>query len=513
MGGVSIDISVPPPTVLPSKPNAHAQCFLGRVERTLRRFFISTTTCINIPPKDFLMAEKQSDNRHSSEERPVLVSCGSSSTELSTAATSGLQPFSLGRLSSSVSSPSNLSSYTVPVRLDVLYFLLNSAAKGAQNTLPSLPAYGGQGTFSTCPCPSAQYALSCSRGCHHSTCNGVTSCTSIPLPSGGAHHLGEPQGGCAGQGGFSAGVPGNQNSGQHCLSTTHQRDGKGWPGSSQPNSATAWRSNQTTVGWKGHQREEGADRNNRDNRQGRWPSYGRSWGDRRQGTTESNFRKPGFQSWGREGSPFGSNSDSSRKNQEGSRRKMPWDVPDVRRRSNDVRVGWQKNQAKLEPTNSHSKAIDTGPAKSMLQVGGEDWEMDYENKEASSAAQASVSHPAHQKSQGDTPKTSEDWENEYASSSNPPKLRPRTSPLLEAPAKDPGSNTTRKESSGSHADQSKNGGFVSYLKGLYSDLPGKSSSEGSTDLAIDTDMESSKPSEEEQSPKNTAAAEESKAWE
>ncbi|XP_042296607.1 uncharacterized protein LOC121915977 isoform X2 [Sceloporus undulatus] len=478
---------------------------------------------MNIPPKGFLMAEKQPDSHHSPENRPVLVSSGSSST-LSTAAASDLQPFSLGRVSSSVTSPSNLSSYTVPVRLDVLYFLLNSAAK-AQNALPSIPVCGGQGTFSTCPCSSAQHAVSCSTFCHHSTCGGAPSCSSgQQLPSGGAHHhLGQLQGGYPGQGGFSTGVPGSQNTGYTWLKATHQSDGQSWPGSgwpgssqpgsSQPNSAATGTSSQATAGWKGHQREEGAGRNNRGNWQGKWSNKGRSWGDRRQGGSESSFRKPGSQNWGREGSSFGSNADSGRRNQEGNRRKMPWDVPEAKRHSDDGRVGWQKNQGKLEPTNPLSKAVGAGPAKPAVpQGGGEDWETDYESEQASSAAQAVVCYPAFQKSQGDTPKTSEDWENECASFSSPPKSRPSIFPLLGLPSKDPRTCATRKESSGSHEDQSKNGGFVSYLKSLHSDPPGKSSSEGSTELVIDTDIESSKLSEVEQSPKN-AAGEESKAWE
>nr|XP_008115508.1 PREDICTED: lens fiber membrane intrinsic protein isoform X1 [Anolis carolinensis] len=454
------------------------------------------------------MADKQASHFSSPEKRPVLLSSSSSSTELATSASSDLQPFSLGRASTSSVSPSNLSSYTVPVRLDVLYFLLNSAAKGAQsaqNALPSVPTQAGQGPFSTYPYPATQHVVSSCSCCHHSQCGTMPSYATVPHPVAGANCLGATQGSFVNQAVLSAGVLGNQNSGQRYV-VTRQGDGKGGPGFAQPQPGNVWRSRESTTGWMENQRQEGADRGN--SWQGKWPSRGRSWGDRRQGSSEPGSWNTGSKGWGREGSPFGSNSGGGRRNQEWGSRKMPWDAPEAKRRQDDVKVEWPRNHSKPEATSSASKAADTNPAKPSLIQAGEDWDLDYKSKKASSAPQASVSHPAPQKNQGDAHKASEEWDSEYSPSPNPPKSKPSTSLLFGSCSKDPKSSTAK--IADSRADQSKNGGFASYLKGLSSDLPGKSSSEGSTDLIIETDMELSKDSDEEQSSKSVAG-EESKA--
>lgn len=128
----------------------------------------------------------------------------------------------------------------------------------------------------------------------------------------------------------------------------------------------------------------------------------------------------------------------------------------------------------------------------------EDWEGNYEKE----------SHSSHLDVPADFSK-----EENGASAADPPKLRVSTSPLPGLTFKAQAvAVTAGKPPVASCMDQSKNGRFVAYLKNLYSDMPKKSSSEGSLDLVIDTDVLLSKPDEEEQSLGNEAGVE-LKSWE
>ncbi|KAJ7304054.1 hypothetical protein JRQ81_011575 [Phrynocephalus forsythii] len=431
------------------------------------------------------MAEKKAGINASPERRPVLVSSGSSSTELSTTGSSDLQPFSLGRGLST----GNLSSYTVPVRLDVLYFLLNSAAKGAQNALPPLPAQGGQVPMSTCHGPAVYPSgTSCCSGCH-----GVPSCMSTQQHVG-THHFVPAQGSYSGHGGSSAGVPGRQDGGHHWVSTTQQSDGR---------SRSDWNRDQSPTGWKDNPRWGGRGQGNRSGNswQGRPPISGRSYGDRRQGAGGSAPWNSGSQGWRREGPSFGSNAGSNPRNQEGNRRQMSWDIPEAKRRSDGAGMGWQKSQESQETAPGK-----IGSANQVAQGGEEDWEVDYKSEPATSAAAATPASGTASGQEDQGPEAGQNGKDKCAASTGPPTWGLLTSPLPELALKDQGSAAGGKEPGGSHADHSKNSGFVSYLKNLYSDLPVKSSPESSTDLIIDTDVESSKPSEEESSPKSVAEA-------
>ncbi|XP_061457037.1 uncharacterized protein LOC133372438 isoform X2 [Rhineura floridana] len=443
------------------------------------------------------MAKNHQANSSSPERRPVLVSSGSSSSELSSSGPTKLQPFSLGRVSSFSSSSSNLSSITVPVRLDVLYFLLNSAAKGAQYALPPTPIHGGQGSFAMCHCPAAHSTVSCC----HSSCHSVPSSAGIQQQPGGVHQQGAPYGGYGGCGGLNSGVREHQNDGCHWTSVAQQGDGKSWSDCSPSHLAGGWKRTQSPMGWKENQRGggEGGDRATGGSWQGKQQNFRRSWGDRRQGTVESSSWKSGLQGWRREGSPFRSSTSNGKRNPEGSHWQNSREAPEAKRSLDGAtRKGWQKTQGTGESASFVGKAKDAGLVKTAAQESGEDWEVDYESGQSVVPATGSIPCTPHQNDHSNTSEASEDWEKECASSADPPKLRLLTSPLPESASKDQGVTA---------ADWSKKGRFLRYLKNLYTDLPGKSSSEGSTDLTIDTEVKPSEPDEEEQSLENAAVAE------
>ncbi|KAL8219394.1 UNVERIFIED_CONTAM: hypothetical protein K2H54_023586 [Gekko kuhli] len=447
---------------------------------------VLTYCSIQSRTEDPAMAEKYPAPGNSANEKPVLLSpCSSSSEPSLSGGPSELQPYSRSR----VSSPSNQSSVVVPVRLDVLLFLLNSAARGAHYALPPESVQGGQGSPSTCHhCPAAQRVPNC--------CGCSSTCHSASQPSG-THQYG---------GDYGRGVGATvSHDNRHVRDVSgHRRDGKGWPNAS---STGDWKVPQSPMGWQDKPQGEGRGRDNGDNWQGRRQGFGRTWGDRRHGAGDSASWRSGSQDWRKEGSTFGSNYTNNKRTQEGGPR-PPWDAPDAKRPMGNARVDWPKGQGTKEPIRFPDKPADDGRGKPAIQENEEDWETDYERDQTSSATPGTVSHS----SPSDVPADLSKEEN-CASAADPPKPSALTSPLLEsafkaqtvvaAPGKPPVP---------SCADQSKNGGFVAYLKNLYSDLPKKSSSEGSSDLVIDTDVESSKPDEEEQAPENEAGRE-LKSWE
>ncbi|CAI5781231.1 Hypothetical predicted protein [Podarcis lilfordi] len=159
------------------------------------------------------MADDRVTSR-SPERRPVLVSSTSSSNEPTSSGLSGsLQPFFLGR----TCAPSSLLSLTVPVRLDILYVLIN-AARGAQCLPPPAPIHDGtQASFSTCHEPPAQCTVSC---CRRSACCCVPGCASgQQQPSGAA------PGGYGGHRGPNGGVLEQQNYGRHWNSAAERNGG------------------------------------------------------------------------------------------------------------------------------------------------------------------------------------------------------------------------------------------------------------------------------------------------
>ncbi|XP_053124464.1 uncharacterized protein LOC128333235 [Hemicordylus capensis] len=427
------------------------------------------------------MAEKYPANHNSPERRPVLVSSHSSTSEPSPSGPSDLQPFSLGRVSSST----NLSSITVPVRLDVLYFLLTSAARGAQHALQPTPLQGGQGSFPACHVPATQYSLSCC-GCP-SSCHSVPGvATVVQQVSGAQQAIGVPQG--RAHGGQNAGVMESRNNGPRWSSNGQRSDGNSWSrvNQNQPDSSGSWRRAQFSGGWQENPRREMG--GGQGNWQGRRQNFSSPWGDQRQGMADSAPWKSGSQDRRREAPPLGPNASNRRRTQEGCHWQTPRDAPDAKRRPDSARMGWQKSQ---ESPRFVGKTAAAGPVEKAPQESGEDWDMDYEREQAVPKAPEMASHASSR--QVDTSKDAE-----IALPADAPKPRLMVSPPPEPPSKDQESATAREQPAVPRTDWSKSAGFVSYLKSLYSDPSGKSSSEGSTDLVIDL----SKTEEEEPSLEN-----------
>ncbi|KAM6427831.1 uncharacterized protein PHA67_002878 [Liasis olivaceus] len=442
------------------------------------------------------MAEKQLPvNSDAPERRPVLVSSGSSSSELSTSGASELHPFSLGRLSSS-----HLSSLTVPVRLDVLYFLLNSAAKGAQSAVAPVPTPSGQGSVSACHCPVALQAVSCCNSCHHPSPNAYDGAPYAGRPSG-PHHDETACGNYGRHGRLGTGIPDRQNN--KWIRVSQRNGGKNWSGSLQADLARGWRNSQSPLGWQEKQRDEGGRHGKGDNWQGKQANFRKSWGNRRESLAESTPWNSDSLDRRREGtSSFGVPSVNIKKNRDGNCWQAMCDAPEDQRHVAHTQIGWQKSQGIQEPAAELTDT--TGPDKR------EDWEAEYENTQETSNAPECFSSSSLQSKKMDTSKAGGGYDVEWAASADPPKQKPETSPLPNSVSQDQARTSIEKELAKSRSDCSKNGRFARYLQGLYSDMPGKSSSECSTDLAINPDAES--PSWEKEEAAKMAADGESKPW-
>ncbi|XP_075764000.1 piRNA-mediated silencing protein C19orf84 homolog [Pelodiscus sinensis] len=319
-------------------------------------------------------------------------------------------PWILGRPSAGA-----LSSITVPIRLDALSYLLNSALMGAYSALPQTPLYGGQGALALGHGAPPQQALGC-RCQPHYCC--------APLPA--CANPQQAQVGCYGSSavgqssaGYSQGISGVRGDWQDFSPRWERR------GSPSPRS---WGENGRARGQK---------------------DFSRPWGGQRpRGEEESAPRKAGLWNPGSRRAP-GSDYAARKRNQDG----RPWDAPGAKRWSSGCPQRWGSGPG------------ETKAAKAT----GEDWEADY----AGSTAQRSVSEKA-KSSQAGLPASQEgeDWEKEYE---EPPKSVPAVPPPAEVPSKVQAASGQEKKTPRPAAKDST---FSSYLQNLFSDVQ-RGSSAGS----------------------------------
>ncbi|KAJ6663552.1 hypothetical protein lerEdw1_009631 [Lerista edwardsae] len=450
---------------------------------------------------DTPMAEPRSPSSSSPESRAVQVFSCSTSTEPAPPGSSDLQPISLG----SVSSPSSLSSAMIPVRLDVLYFLLSSAFKGAQHGFPTVPVHCGPGALATCRGPAPQLAPSCC-GCH-SACHGMVGCAPLQQSTGVQQQsAGLPQqpagiqqqgGPLVGYGWPSPGVTDGRNHRFGWGGNLQQSSGDSWSGASQPSSAGHWRRGQSSADWQENPRKEGGGGGGREGRgqggrdhwQGKRPNFQRSWGHHRHGAADSAPRKPGSQDSGREASSFGSNSGNGKRGQECS----PWQAlrggPDAKKRPDGSGTRWSSAAV--------GRTAGATQAKTGGQEGEEDWEAEYESGGSAAPPAPRILPLPPPNDQAGLPKAGEGWDEGCSPPAALPKPRLAISLLPESATKDLGAAATGETPAASPLDQSRSDGLASDLRSLCADPPGKSSSEGSSNLVIDTDVESLKPEEDE----------------
>lgn len=154
-----------------------------------------------------------------------------------------------------------------------------------------------------------------------------------------------------------------------------------------------------------------------------------------------------------------------------------------------------EQQTKPSPT-FVGNAAGAAQAKTGGQENEEDWEAEYESRGSAVPPAPRILPLSSQNDHEDLPKTGEDWDEGCTPPAVPPKPRMAISLLPELATKGQGAAAVGKPSASS-LGQSKNEGFTRDPQSLYSDPPGKSSSEGSSNLVIDTDVESVKPEEDE----------------
>ncbi|XP_042715205.2 uncharacterized protein LOC122174587 [Chrysemys picta bellii] len=320
-------------------------------------------------------------------------------------------------------STGGLSSITVPVRLDALSYLLNSALLGACMARTQTPLSGGQGPLATGhggPTP-----LALGSRCHpHYCCSPQPACANPQQPNGARQAwVGCCGGGAMGQSSTSCSQEASRGhaDGQNCSPRWDQR------GSASPR------------GW-GENRRAGGQKD-----------FNRPWGGGKpRGEVDSAPWKAGL--GGSRNGP-GRAQDSGyaprKRNQDG----RPWGTPESKRWSS----GW--------PQRRGSGAEETESAKAAR----EDWEEDYKG----SAAQGSVLEEA-TSSQPNLPASQggEDWEKEYEKSREPPKSAPAVPPLPEVASK---AQTASLQEKTTPLPPSKDSSFSSYLENLFTDLPRESS--------------------------------------
>ncbi|XP_067413571.1 uncharacterized protein C19orf84 homolog isoform X2 [Emydura macquarii macquarii] len=315
-------------------------------------------------------------------------------------------PWILGRPSAGA-----LSSTMVPIRLDALSFLLNSALLGAYSAFPPAPLSSGHGALAMGHGGATQHALGC-RCQPHYCCNPQPACADPQQAQVGCHGSG-----AVGQ--SSAGCSREAPRGRAKWQDSSPRwDRRGSP------SPRGWGENRRARGQKDFSR----------------PLRGqRPWGEADSAPWKAGLWGPG------PGRAQESDYAARKWNQEG----RPWDAPAVKRRSG----GWPQRQG--------SGAGETEAAKAPE----EDWEVDYEGSttRGSSAEEAKTSQPDLPASQG-----GEDWEKEYEESREPPKLAPGDPPLPEVALKvQPASLQERR----TPRPPSQDSVFSSCLQNLFSDLP------------------------------------------
>ncbi|XP_070621038.1 uncharacterized protein [Erythrolamprus reginae] len=430
------------------------------------------------------MAENQQlFNGDAPERRLALMPSAASSTS----GASELHPNSLGHVTSS----STLSSLTVPVRLDVLYFLLNSAAKGAQ--MAPLPTQSGQGSVSTCHGPGALQAGSCCTGCHP-TCHKA---------SGGAPYALHPSTPPRDEtvyrsfhspGRLSGGIPDRQNN--QPVRVAQWDDGKNWSGSPRADPARGWKRSQSPLRWK--ERDEGGRYWKGDQWQGKEGNFRKSWTNQRETLAESTPWSSGFPNRKREGvSPFRDYSLNVKQKQEGTCWQERRDAPKGQRYSTRAQVDWPRKQGPQESASFVDKAAAVEMTPSTGQDKSEDWEAEYESTQETASVPESFSNPSLPNKVMKTCEAGGNGELEWVPTTDLPKQILETSPLPKPLGQDQEATSTEMEATSSVSNWRKDGRFGHYLQSLYSDVLEKSSSGSSTDLTIDTDPEKSKPEEEE----------------
>lgn len=438
------------------------------------------------------MAENQQlVNGEAPERRLVLMPSGSSSKEMSTPGTSELHLNSLGHVTPS----SNLSSLTVPVRLDVLYFLLNSAAKGAQNALAPLPIPSGQGSVSACHGPGALQAGNCCNSCQP-TCHKASGSAPYAWHSSAPHRDETIYRSCHSHGQSSTGIPDRQNNQR--VRVAQWDDGKNWSGSPQADPARGWKRSQSPLGWKERQRDEGGRYWKGDNWQGKEGNFRKSWSNHRENLAESTPWSSGLPNRKREStSSFGESSLNIKKQRDGNCWQEMRDASKGQRYSTHAQIDWQKIQRPQESdgfvdnTTAVERTTTTGQDKS------EDWEAEYKNTQETIGAPECFASSSLKNKEMNTYKAGDGYDVEGVPSTDLPKQKLEISPLPKSLSKDQAATSTEMEPTTSDSDWKKNGNFAHYLQSLYSDVPEKSSSECSTDLTIDIDSEKSRPEEEE----------------
>ncbi|KAL7981098.1 hypothetical protein Chor_005332 [Crotalus horridus] len=429
------------------------------------------------------------------ETRLILMPSGSSSKEMSASGASE-HPNSLGHVTSS----SNLSSLTVPVRLDVLYFLLNSAAKGAQNALAPLPIQNGQGSIPACRGPVALQAGSCCASCRPTCHNAAGSapyawCPRAPPCDETVYRN------CYSDGRLSTGIPDRQNNQR--IRAAQWDDGKNWSGSTQADPARGWKRSQSPLGWKERQRDEGGRYRKGDNWRGKQGDSRKPWSNHRESLAESTPWSSGSLNRKREATSFGEPSLNIKQKRDGNCWPEMCDGSKGQRYLTHAQIEWQKNQGPQEP----ASFIDNTAAAQMTSTTGqdkrEDWEAEYKStQETSSAPECS----SLQSKEMNTSEAGDSYGVESAPSTDLPKQILESSPQFpKSVSQDQAATPTEMEPTASDSNWRKNGRFVHYLQSLYSDVPEKSSSECSAELTINIDAEKSKPEEEEEEATKSAS--------
>ncbi|XP_026540360.1 uncharacterized protein LOC113423258 [Notechis scutatus] len=434
------------------------------------------------------MAENQKPVNHEAlERRLVLMPPGSSTKDMSTSGASDLHPNSLGHVTSS----SNLSSLTVPVRLDVLYFLLNSAAKGAQNALAPLPIQSGQGSVSACHGLGASQAGSCCNSCQP-TCHKASGSAPYAWHPSTPHRDDTVYRNSYSHG---SGIPDRQHNQR--ARVAQWDGGKNWSGSPQADPARGWKRSQSPLGWKERQRDEGGRYWKGDNWQRKEGNFRKSWSNPRESLAESTPWSSGSPNSKREGASFGEHTLNVKRKRDGNCWQEMCDGPKGQRYSTHGQIEWPRKQGPQQPASVNDNTAVAEMTTTTGQDKAEDWEAEYQNIQETASAPECFSNSSLQDKEMNTSEAGDSYDIECAPSTDLLKQKLETSPLPKSLSQDQAATSTEMEPTASDSDWKKNGRFAHYLLSLYSDVPEKSSSECSTDLTIDIDPEKSRPEEEE----------------
>ncbi|XP_042703570.2 uncharacterized protein C19orf84 homolog [Chrysemys picta bellii] len=281
-------------------------------------------------PSEPSPTEPPASDQTALEKMPVVPSCPTPGSAT---------PWILGRPSAGA-----LSSITVPVRLDALAYLLNSALLGAYSALPQTPLSGSHGALAMGHGGPPQHALGC--GCQPRYC-----CGPQPARVGccGSGAVGQSSAGCSQE------IPGGRSDWQD---SSARWDRRGSP------SLSGWGENRRARGQKDFSRPWG---------------WQRPWGE-----ADSAPRKAG--QWG-PGRAQSSDYAARKRNQDG----CPWDAPGAKRWSSGGVKRWGETEAAKATREDWEadyggssargsvleKARSSQPSLPASQE-GEDWEKEYE---------------------------------------------------------------------------------------------------------------------------------------